>query len=132
MGNFRKHSFQFDLLRKVARVRLGGRERLSGHTHGDFFRMGGASLTQNQKALVLASTQGLLDLVGASPQMRRLFGSLGGGIRVAPIRRRGRSKQRRAEKGGRFVDSAGQMGRTHGSRKTSKTLSAAPPGRGGQ
>ena len=38
-----------------------------------------ATLTRNQQSLVLASTQGRLDLVGALRRIRRIFGPMGGG-----------------------------------------------------
>ena len=64
---------QFDLLRKLAERKMGG-----GRAFPDAFaaalRMGHASSTHNQKALALASTQGRLDLVVASRQMRRPLG----------------------------------------------------------
>ena len=51
---------------------------ISPDTLTAILRLEGASSTHNQKALVLARTQGQLDFLGVSSQMRRLFGSLGG------------------------------------------------------
>ena len=69
---------EFDLLRRVAGHSLRG-----GCSFPDAFttilRMEGATLRHNQKALVLASTHGQMDMVGVSRQMRRLFGLLGSG-----------------------------------------------------
>ena len=75
-----KYLTQFDLLRKVAENKMGG-ERTFPPTFTAILRKEPASLTHNQKAPVLAITQGCLDLMKVSRRMRRLVDSLGSGNR---------------------------------------------------